>query len=155
MTPTPGVPIAQGSPNQEPYQQIYEKNILFKNTVYTNGWRMYKVQKNPSSHPHLPSEMFKPETRDLLPPAAPAVCHRPQREGHVSLGARPSETRGSYATVEACSRFRLPAEGTEISSYPRSRFHRHAASRSLAAVFSRRGGDQLCKSQAPCSPTMS
>lgn len=36
-------------------------------------WPMYKVHKDPSSGPHLPSGMFEPGTPDPLPPAAPAA----------------------------------------------------------------------------------
>lgn len=129
-------PRHPGLPNKKPHWQFYEKNILFQNTVFTNVWPMYKVQKTPSSHPHLPSERFEPGA-----PCSTMLPHPPS----AALGCVPDGLRGPRGSEagsqafsdhsrlcncdEASSRFHLPAKWKQRSAFtPHSRFHRLAAS---------------------------
>lgn len=111
---------------------------------------MYKVHKNPSSRPHLPSEVFKPETQ-------PSARHLlPQREELVRSGARPSQTSTFCDCDEACSRQR----GNEISFYPSLQAPQAGSVLLVCGCLLRQvffpGGEGIhpAKSLGPCLPAM-
>lgn len=80
---------------------------------------MYKVQKNPSSHPHLPLEKFKPWAPNLPWSAAPA-CESYSLRGRSVCGWEQGLPRSQPVTQhrKACSWPHLPAESNQISFYP-------------------------------------
>lgn len=82
-------------------------------------WSLYKVQKNPSSHPHLLLEKFKPWAPNLPWSAAPD-CESYSLRGRSVCGWEQGLPRSQPVTQhrKACSWPHLPAESNQISFYP-------------------------------------
>lgn len=132
------------------------KKIFYSKTLFTNVWPMYKVQKTPPSHPHLPPAV---STQGARPPVScPWLRARASRGGASGAGARPALTAAGYATVlRPLPGPTAPRREAEMGSHPAPGVRARGCVAAVSRCRAFPGSEGICPAspECPSSPTTS